>query len=506
MKKEKENLILEMQGIDKYFPGVHALDHCDFSLRKGEIHALIGENGAGKSTLVKIMTGIYNEYSGTYIYDGKEVHFQNIKDAQRAGISIVHQELNMMNDLTVAQNIFIGRESKGFFCSDRKINEETKTLIRDFDMQVKETELLKNLSVGKAQMVEIARAMSYSATKILILDEPTAALSEGEAEDLFSKMRALKEKGMSIIFISHRLGEIMEIADRVTVMRDGAYIDTLDVNACKVEDIIRLMIGREIIEEPKQKSNVPPDAPVVLEVEKLCSGVVKDVSFKLRKGEILGFAGLVGAGRTETMRLIYGADQRSGGKIIVNGKECSIHHSKDAIQNGIGYLSEDRKRYGLVLGLSVMDNTVLASYKDFCKGFFVEKKKCEEVTQNYINKLHTKTPSIHQMVKNLSGGNQQKVVIAKWLLRNIDILIFDEPTRGIDVGARAEIYNLMNELVAQGKSIIMVSSDLTEVLRMSDRVVVMCEGRKTGEIPIEEANQTNIMTLATNQEEVKKDE
>lgn len=500
MKECAADTILEMNKIDKSFPGVHALDHCNFSLKKGEIHALIGENGAGKSTLVKIMTGIYSEYDGTYLFDGKQVHFQNIKEAQQAGISIVHQELNMMNDLTVAQNIFIGRESEGFFCSDRKINDMTKKLIQDFDIHVKETELLKNLSVGKAQMVEIARAMSYEKTKVLILDEPTAALSEMEAEDLFSKMRVLKKKGVSIIFISHRLGEIMKVADRVTVMRDGAYIDTMDIDKCGVDDIIRLMIGREIIEEPKQKSNVKADAPIVLDVKNLQSQKVKNVSFYLRKGEILGFAGLVGAGRTETMRLIYGADAMSGGEITVNGKKCTIHHSKDAITNGIGYLSEDRKRYGLILGLSVMDNTVLPTYKNFKNGIFINRKKCENATQKYIDKLQTKTPSVHQMVKNLSGGNQQKVVIAKWLLKNIDILIFDEPTRGIDVGARAEIYNLMDELAAQGKSIIMVSSDLTEVLRMSDRVVVMCEGRKTGEIPIEKANQENIMTLATKHE------
>lgn len=497
MEEKELRMILEMRDIDKTFPGVHALDHCKFSLQEGEIHALIGENGAGKSTLVKIMTGIYSEYDGEYRFAGKPVHFNNIKEAQQAGISIVHQELNMMNDLTVAQNIFIGRESKGFFCSDTDINEMTEKLIQDFEIQVEATELLKNLSVGKAQMVEIARAMSFEVTRVLILDEPTAALSEAESEDLFSKMRALKKKGVSIIFISHRLGEIMRVADRVTVMRDGAYIDTLDVDKCRVDDIIRLMIGREILEEPKQKSNVAKDAPVVLDVKNLKSSKVKDVSFQLRKGEILGFAGLVGAGRTETMRLIYGADSIDDGEIYINGKRCTIRHSKDAIRHGIGYLSEDRKRFGLVLGLSVMDNTVISSYHKLATAGFVNRRACTKETQKYIDKLHTKTPSVQQAVKNLSGGNQQKIVIAKWLLRDIDILIFDEPTRGIDVGARAEIYHLMEELIAQGKSIIMISSDLTEILRMSDRIIVMCEGRKTGELSIEEANQTNIMTLAT---------
>lgn len=499
MKEEKQN-ILQLENIDKTFPGVHALNNCKFSLQEGEIHALIGENGAGKSTLVKIMTGIYSDYEGTYLFNGKQVHFHSIKEAQQSGISIVHQELNMMNDLTVAQNIFIGRESNGFFCSDKKINEMTEKLIRDFEINVSATELLKNLSVGKAQMVEIARAMSFETTKVLILDEPTAALSEAEAEDLFKKMKTLKEKGVSIIFISHRLGEIMRVADRVTVMRDGAYIDTMLVKECTVDDIIRLMVGREIIEEPKQHSNVKENAPVVMEAKSLCSSKVKNVSFQLRKGEILGFAGLVGAGRTETMRLICGADHMNSGEIVINGKSCVIRHSKDAIANGICYLSEDRKRYGLVLGLSVTDNTVLASYNKLSRAGFVKEKDCEEQMDSYVKKLRIKTPSGKQMVKNLSGGNQQKVVIAKWLLRDIDILIFDEPTRGIDVGARAEIYNLMDELVEQGKSIIMISSDLTEVLRMSDRVVVMCEGKKTGELSIEEANQNNIMALATKHE------
>lgn len=499
--KEQENeIILDMKDIDKTFPGVHALNRCKFSLKKGEVHALIGENGAGKSTLVKIMTGIYNDYDGEYFFLGKKVHFQSIKEAQQAGISIVHQELNMMNDLTVAQNIFIGRESNGFFCSDKTINEKAEKLIQDFEIQVKATELLKNLSVGKAQMVEIARAMSFESTKVLILDEPTAALSEAEAEDLFKKVAVLRKKGVSIVFISHRLGEIMRIADRVTVMRDGAYIDTLDIAKCTTDDIIRLMVGREILEEPKQKSNVKPGAPVVLEAKNIVSNKIKNVSFSLKKGEILGFAGLVGAGRTEVMRLICGADRMHSGEVLINGKRCKIEHAKDAIKHGIGYLSEDRKRYGLVLGLSVEDNTVLSSYDKLSKMGFVQARSCQQETNQYVKKLKIKTPGTKQMVKNLSGGNQQKVVISKWLLRDVDILIFDEPTRGIDVGARAEIYNLMEELINEGKSIIMISSDLTEVLRMSDRIMVMCEGRITGELSIEEANQNNIMQFATKQE------
>jgi ribose transport system ATP-binding protein len=341
--------------------------------------------------------------------------------------------------------------------------------------------------------------MSYPATKVLILDEPTAALSEAEAEDLFEKMEQLKARGVAIIFISHRLEEIKRVSDRVTIMRDGQYIDTLNAKTCTIQDIVRLMVGREVLEEPKAKSNVPEGAPVVLTASHLKSNKVKDVSFELHKGEILGFAGLVGAGRTETMRLIYGADPKDGGEITINGKNAEIHHSKDAIEHGIGYLSEDRKRYGLVLGLSITDNTVLSSYDlpELHNGIFVNEKHSAEVSEKYVKQLKTKTPSVRQLVKNLSGGNQQKVVIAKWMLRNCDILIFDEPTRGIDIGARAEIYNLMDSLVKEGKSIIMVSSDMTEVLKMSDRIVVMCEGRKTGELDIAEATQDKIMTLAT---------
>ena len=497
MEASENNIILEMRDIDKAFPGVHALKKCQFSLNKGEIHALIGENGAGKSTLVKIMTGIHSEYGGEYWFDGKMAHFNGPRDAQRAGISIVHQELNMMNDLSVAKNIFIGRESNGFFCSDKLINQKTKQLIDEFDINVTPTELLKNLTVGKAQMVEIARAMSYETTKVLILDEPTAALSEAEAEELFAKLRAVKGKGVAVVFISHRLDEVKCIADRVTVMRDGTYVDTRPIEQMRVEDMVQLMIGREIFEEPKQISSVAADAPVVLEVEKLNSSKVKDVSFRLRRGEILGFAGLVGAGRTETMRLICGADKMESGRVKLNGKPCTIRHPKDAVKNGIGYLSEDRKRYGLVLDMTVTDNVVLPSYHKLSSRGFVRSRLCLKKTQEYVEKLNIKTPSVRSITKTLSGGNQQKVVVAKWLLKDTQVLIFDEPTRGIDVGAKAEIYHLMQALANEGKSIIMVSSDLTEILRMSDYVIVMREGRITGELDIKDADQKKIMTYAT---------
>lgn len=496
-----ESIMLQMENIDKRFPGVHALKNCRFSLRRGEVHALIGENGAGKSTLVKIMTGIYTEYDGDYSFDGRKVRFNSIKEAQAAGIFVVHQELNMMNDLTVAQNLFIGRESKGFFCSDKTINRKTEALIREFDIGVRAMDKLATLTIGKAQMVEIARAMSFDSTKVLILDEPTAALSQGEAEELFKKVQQLKEQGVSVVFISHRLGEIMSIADRVTVMRDGAYIDTLDIGTCTVDDIIRLMVGREILEQPKLKSNVDPQAPVVLEVDGLRAAKVHDVSFQLKKGEILGFAGLVGAGRTEVMRLLCGADRCRAGTIRIKGRECSMKHPRDSVAHGLGYLSEDRKRYGLVLGLSVDTNTMLASYDKVSSRGLIDGRACERHTSEYVRALRIKTPSIRQVVKNLSGGNQQKVVLGKWLFRDVDILIFDEPTRGIDVGARSEIYQLMDELVQEGKAIIMVSSDLTEILKMSDRIIVMCEGRITADLDIQEADQERIMMFATKNKE-----
>lgn len=495
---QENQTILEMRDIDKKFPGVHALKKCRFSLRKGEVHALVGENGAGKSTMMKILTGIYSDYEGDVIFDGKKVNFHSIKDAQVAGISIVHQELNMLNHLTVAQNIFIGRESKNFFTNEKIINKKTQRLIDAFKINVKPTNKVSDLSVGKAQMVEIARAMSYESTKILILDEPTAALSDAEAFDLFDKIRTLKEKGVSIIFISHRMGEIKQITDRVTIMRDGEYVDTLETNKCDVNDIIRKMVGRDILHEPKLESNVSRNAPVILEVKNLSSDKVKNVSFSLHKGEILGFAGLVGAGRTEIMRLIFGADKKNSGEIIINGQPMKINNCVDAVNYGIGYLPEDRKQYGIVLGLSVKDNCVMARLDNYLKGkTFVKDKKCINDTEKYIKDLKIKTPTYNQLVKNLSGGNQQKVVIAKWLIKDTDILIFDEPTRGIDIGAKEEIYNLIERLASQGKSIIMVSSDLPEVLRLSDRVVVMCEGRKTKELDISESNQEAIMKYAT---------
>ncbi|HHV12103.1 MAG TPA: sugar ABC transporter ATP-binding protein [Clostridiales bacterium] len=491
-------VILKAKEIDKSFPGVHALKKVGFELRKGEVHALLGENGAGKSTLMKILTGIYTKDSGSIVYEGREVDFANPKDAQTAGISIVHQELNLINHLTVAQNIFIGREMmKGEFINDRLMNEEAAKLFKLLNIDIDPAETMGNLTVGKQQMCEIAKAISKDA-KVIIFDEPTAALTDSEIEKLFIIIRDLKAKDMGIVYITHRMDEIKVITDRLTVMRDGEYVGTAYSNECTKQEIINMMVGRVIYEEPKQKSNVAKDAPVVLEVKNLNAGkMVKDVSFKLHKGEILGFAGLMGAGRTETVRAIFGADPLDSGEIFINNQKVSITKPIDAVQYGIGYLSEDRKRYGIILDKTISENTTMASLEKFTKGIFIDKKKEDKITQKYVDDLKTKTPGISAFVKNLSGGNQQKVVIAKWLVRNCDILIFDEPTKGIDVGAKSEIYHLMNELAASGKSIIMISSELPEILRMSDRIVVMSEGRITGELNIEDATQEGIMHAAT---------
>ena len=492
------DVILTMKGIDKSFPGVHALDHVDLEVRKGEVHALMGENGAGKSTLMKVLTGIYSKDEGTITFEGKEVEFTNPREAQDAGIVIVHQELNMLGHLTVAQNIFIGREfMKGKFIDDKKMNEEARKLFDQLGIDIDPTETMSRLTVGKQQMCEIAKAISHDA-KVIIFDEPSAALTEAEIEELFKIIRDLRERQLGIVYISHRMDEIKVITDRVTVMRDGGYVGTLITKDCTKEDIINMMVGRVIYEDPKTESQVAKDAPAGLKVEHLNAGrMVQDVSFELRKGEILGFSGLMGAGRTETMRALFGADPKQSGDIYINGEKVDIKTPRDAVSHGIGYLSEDRKRFGIIVDKTVAENSTMATLDEYMKGLFIDKKKENEVAQKYVDILKTKTPGVDQLVVNLSGGNQQKVVIAKWLVRNCDILIFDEPTRGIDVGAKSEIYHLMNELVAEGKSIIMVSSEMTEILRMSDRIVVMCEGRKTGELGIEEATQERIMHAAT---------
>ncbi len=492
-----QDVLLRMEGIEKIFPGVHALNNCRFELRRGEVHALVGENGAGKSTLMKVLTGIYKRDGGTITYKGEEIDLASPEEAQKKGIGIIHQELNLMPHLSVAENIFIGREPmRGPFLDKKKANEDARALLQSLAIDIDPTVPCNKLSVAKQQMVEIAKALSFD-SELLVMDEPSAALTENEVQELFRFIRDLKRRGHAIIYISHRLDELPQITDRITVMRDGQYVDTVLTKDVTKEQIISMMVGRVIYEKPKSKSEVPADAPTILEVRNLVARNVRDVSFRLKRGEVLGFAGLMGAGRTETMRALFGADPKESGEILLKGEKVTINSPVDAVHHGIGYLSEDRKAFGLAVGLSVSENSVMANLDDFTSGGFVQHRKINDVTREYVDKLSIKTPGVAQLVKNLSGGNQQKVVIAKWLIKNCDILIFDEPTRGIDVGAKSEIYHLMGDLVKMGKSIIMISSEMPELLRMSDRLVVMCEGRATGELDIAEATQEKIMTLAT---------
>lgn len=492
--------LIRMEHIEKSFPGVKALNDVQFELKAGEVHALVGENGAGKSTLMKVLTGVYPKDNGSIYMEGKEIAITGVRDAQRLGIVMIHQELNLMNHLSAAENIFIGREFKkagNLFLDKAKQNEEAKKLFEKLNVDIDPTVKVGELTVAKQQMVEIAKAISFD-FKVLIMDEPTAALTDNEIEDLFRVIRMLKAEGRSVIHISHRLEELQLIADRITVMRDGTYVDTKNIHEVSVDQIIKMMVGREIF-VTKQKNFENEDAPVTLEVKNLNAGrMVKNISFKARAGEILGFAGLVGAGRTETMRAVFGADRYQNGEIIVKGKSVKITSPKIAVENGIAYLPEDRKQFGLALGLDVDQNISLADMKRFINRFgIINKKKSYENSQHHKDALLIKTPSLKQKVKNLSGGNQQKVVLAKWLTSNTDIFIFDEPTRGIDIGAKNEIYKLMNELADQGKTIIVISSELPEIIRTCHRVIVMCEGRITGEVTKDEIDQDVIMGYAT---------
>jgi ribose transport system ATP-binding protein len=498
------DVLVQMENIEKNFPGVHALSKCQFELHAGEVHGLVGENGAGKSTLMKILAGIYTKDDGTIRVKGGEVNFTRTRQALEKGINIVHQELNLMKHLTAAQNIFIGREQKAgmpFLVDDAEINRKTAELFGHINLKIDPRVTVGSLTAAQQQMVEIAKAVSFN-MNVLIMDEPTSSLSESEIEELFKVIRDLRGKGKGIIYISHRMNELPLICDRVTVMRDGRYIAASNIKEITTEQIISQMVGREVYEVRHSRGGALKDE-VVLEVKGLNRGqAVKDVSFQLHKGEILGFAGLIGAGRTETMRLIFGADRPDSGGIFINGKKAAVNQPKDAVKYGMGYLSEDRKRYGLSLGMSIEANTVMAALTRFLKVLgIIDTAATRAVTADYIARLNTKTPGLEQLAMHLSGGNQQKVVIAKWLVRNCDILIFDEPTRGIDVGAKSEIYRLLNELADQGKSIIMVSSELPEILRMSHRVVVMCEGRITAILDQEECTQEKIMRYATLRDE-----
>jgi ribose transport system ATP-binding protein len=491
--------LLEIVGASKSFPGVKALDDVHLDLGHGEVLALVGENGAGKSTLMKLLSGVYTPDRGEFFLDGEQLTITGPKQAQELGISIIHQEFNLMPDLTIAQNIFIGREPReaGLFLSERKLNRKTQQLFDRLGLALDPGELVGGLTVAKQQMVEIAKALSYNA-RVLIMDEPTAALNDAEVDTLFDLIRRFTTPTTGVIYISHRMHELRQISDRITVLRDGRYVGTVDTQSTPDSEVISLMVGREIAGEQRQGTETGP-RETVLTVEGLSTkALLKDVSFELHKGEILGFAGLMGAGRTEVARAIVGADRAESGTITLHGRAVTITNPAEAAKLGIGYLSEDRKKLGVLLERNVRENVVLASLADYVGALgFVKDKKIERTAEDYVSRLRIKTPSTGQLVKNLSGGNQQKVVIAKWLAKDCDVLIFDEPTRGIDVGAKDEIYALLNQLAASGKAIIMISSELPEVLRLSHRVAVMCEGRLTAVLENADATQENIMNYAT---------
>lgn len=491
--------LLEVHGISKSFPGVRALHQVQFTLHAGEVLVLVGENGAGKSTLMKILSGIYQRDEGTIRVDGREVEIPGPAAAQVLGISIIHQEMNLMPDLTVAQNIYIGREPrKGPFLDERALNREAQRLLDGLGITLDAKQVVGDLTVAKQQMVEIAKALSFNA-RVLIMDEPTSALTDTEVETLFGLIESLRAKGTGIVYISHRMEELKRLADRVTVLRDGEHIGDLERHEIEISRIIEMMVGRHIDEGARPKASERARDEIVLRVTGLSTRpLLRDVSFDLHKGEILGFAGLMGAGRTETARAIIGADPRTGGAVEVHGEFVKINQPADAVRHGIGYLSEDRKRLGLMLEQSVTFNTALASLPDYTGPIGVmQDGKARKVASRYVQELRTKTPSTEQIVKLLSGGNQQKVVIAKWLARDCDILIFDEPTRGIDVGAKEEIYRLLQRLADAGKSIIVISSELPEVIRLAHRIVVMANGRVTGILANEDASQAKIMDYAT---------
>ncbi|WP_241995517.1 sugar ABC transporter ATP-binding protein [Kribbella antiqua] len=491
--------LLRATAVSKSFPGVKALSDVHLELRHNEVLALVGENGAGKSTLMKLLSGIYTADEGEFFLNGERFEPASPRHAQELGISIIHQEFNLMPDLTVAQNIFIGREPRagGFFLSERKLNARAADLIERLQLPLEPWSPVGGLTVAKQQMVEIAKALSYDA-RVLIMDEPTAALNEAEVTTLHALIRRFKSADTGVIYISHRMDELKKIADRITVLRDGQYVDTVDTAATSMKEVISLMVGRALRTDA-QPEGVREDREVLLSVEGLSTkALLKNVSFELRQGEILGFAGLMGAGRTEMARAVVGADKADSGSIRVRGRPVRIQSPADAAKHRIGYLSEDRKQFGLMLEQDVNANITVSSLSELFSSFgFMKDRAMRAKSRQYVDSLRIKTPSILQTAKYLSGGNQQKVVIAKWLLKNCDILIFDEPTRGIDVGAKEEIYRLLNDLAAQGKSIIMISSELEEVLRMAHRIVVMSEGRVTGTLSAAEATQETVMHYAT---------
>ncbi|WP_426398656.1 sugar ABC transporter ATP-binding protein [Ralstonia sp. R-29] len=489
--------ILRLQRIGKRFPGVVALDGVDLDLRAGEVHAVCGENGAGKSTLMKIISGQYTADDGAISYRGEAVRFTSTAEAQAAGIAIIHQELNLVPHLSVAENIFLAREPKrGPFIDYRKLNTNARSYLQRIGLAVEPTTLVSALSIAQQQMVEIAKALSLNA-RVLIMDEPTSSLTESETVQLFRIIKELRADGVAILYISHRLDEMAEIVDRVTVLRDGRHIATSDFAATNINEIVARMVGRSLDDVFPARQSVPTDE-VLLRVNALSrAGVFGPVSFELRKGEILGFAGLMGAGRTEVARAIFGAERLDSGSIMLGDTPVTIRSPREAIRQGIAYLSEDRKKDGLALSMPVAVNITLANVRAISSHGFLRFSEETAVAQRYVRELNIRTPSVGQTVRNLSGGNQQKIVIGKWLYRGSRILFFDEPTRGIDVGAKYAIYGLMDQLAADGVGVVLISSELPELLGMTDRIAVFHEGRITAVLETRNTNQEEILHYAS---------
>lgn len=488
---------LELRGVEKSFPGVKALSNVNFSVKKGTVHVLCGENGAGKSTLMKIINGIYQPDNGQILMNGKEVKIHNPIEARKLGISMIFQELNYIPEITVEQNLFLGCEpvNKLGAVDWKEIRKRTVELMKQENLVYGPETKLKDLTVSDIQMLEILKAISYD-SDVIIMDEPTSAITNREVEVLFKKIADLKAKGVSIIYISHKMEEIFRIADEITILRDGSVIDTLPASELTIDKVISLMVGRTITNVyPKEQV---PIGDVVLEVEGLTQGqTFNDVNFTVRAGEIVGFAGLMGAGRTEVARAIFGLDPITAGKIKIKGREVTIKSVEDSIENGMVMLSEDRKRFGIIPMRSVLENVSLPNLRLFIKKGRLHARNENNTVKTYCNRMRVKTPTLETSIDSLSGGNQQKVVLAKWMLRNPDILIVDEPTRGIDVGAKFEIYKLMTDLAREKKAVIMISSELPELLGMCDRIYVMAKGRIMGELGLPDFTQENIMKLAT---------
>lgn len=490
------DVILELKDIIKEYPGVKALNRMKLTVHAGEVHALMGENGAGKSTLIKVVSGAIRPNGGTILYEGKEYEAMTPALSRKLGIGVIYQEFNLVPELSVAENMFLGNKlTKGLIINRKLMNQRAEELMRSFGIDIDVTMPVRLLTVAYQQLVEITKTISQQ-VKVLIMDEPSAPLTNREIEALFKIIRQLKAQGVAIIYISHRMEEIFEIADRVTVMRDGEYIDTRTIDQTSKADLIHMMVGRDLDEQyPTVDKEI---GETILEVKNIYTQtLLKNISLHVKKGEILGLAGLVGAGRTETARAIFGADPVTAGEVWINGKQVQIRTPKDAIRNGLALIPEDRKKHGALLDMTIRCNISFIAVKKISTAAVIHAKKDREMAQNYITRLQIKCPGMEQLTKNLSGGNQQKVVLAKSLAANSDIIIFDEPTRGIDVGAKWEIYELMNQLAKEGMAIIMISSEMPELLGMSDRILVMHEGEITGELSKEEATQVRILELAS---------